>query len=79
MKITDEKKLGTALKQSLDIIEIEGSLSTKVIKIMATGKIACGVEIGAIAVAVVAILTAPLTAGRRYWVMSSILCNFFTF
>lgn len=48
----DEKELGKALKEKQDRIEIEGDLVNKVFKIKITGKVAWGVCIGAIAVAV---------------------------
>lgn len=56
MAINNEKDLGKALNEDQDTIEIEGSLKDKVIKIKATGKVAWVVAIGAIGVAVVAIL-----------------------
>lgn len=56
MAIDNEKDLGKALKEDQETIEIEGDLKNKVIRIKATGKIAWAVAIGAIGVAVVAIL-----------------------
>ena len=56
MAIDNEKDLGKALNEDQDTIEIEGSLKDKVIKIKATGKVAWVIAIGAIGVAVVAIL-----------------------
>ena len=50
--MTTEKDLGTALKNDVDVIEIEGDLAEKVIKIRATGKIAWTACIAAIAVAI---------------------------
>ena len=47
-----EKDLGEALKNDIDTIEIEGDLAKKVFKIKATGKVAWGVCIGCVAVAV---------------------------
>ena len=61
--VTTEKELGKALKEEQDSIEITGELAEKVIKIKATGKVAWAVAIGAIAVAVVAVLTSPATGG----------------
>ncbi|WP_193072763.1 hypothetical protein [Pseudomonas sp. FME51] len=52
MAITTEKELGEALKIDQDTIEIEGDLTTKVLKIKATGKVAWAVAIGAIGIAV---------------------------
>jgi len=63
--ISSEKELGEALKTQQDTIEIEGDLAKKVIRIKATGAVAWGVAIGAIAVAVVAILTSPATGGAH--------------
>ena len=63
MKIRTEKELGEALKNDQDRIEIEGDLSKKVIKIKATGKVAWAIAVGAIAVAVIAVLATPATGG----------------
>lgn len=52
MAITTEKELGDALKNNQDTIEIEGDLTTKVIRIKATGTVAWAVAIGAIGIAV---------------------------
>ncbi len=70
--ITTEKELGKALKNDQNKIEIEGDLVKKVIKIRATGKVAWGVCIGSIGVAVTAIIvgtvTAPVSAGTTTFV-----------
>ena len=63
--VTNEKELGKALKEKQDTIEIEGDLAKKVVRIKATGKIAWAVAIGAIAVAVIAALTAPASGGAH--------------
>jgi len=55
--------LGAALKEEQDEIEIEGDLVRRIIRIKATGNVAWAVAIGAIAVAVVALLAAPATGG----------------
>jgi len=55
--IKTEKELGQALKEGKDIIEIEGELRGKVIRIRATGKIAWFVAAGAIAVAIVIVVS----------------------
>jgi hypothetical protein len=52
MAITTEQELGNALNNNQDTIEIEGDLTSKVIKIKATGKVAWAVAIGAIGIAV---------------------------
>ena len=63
MTITSEKELGIALKENREYIEIEGSLASKCVKIKATGRVAWMIAIGAIAIAVVAIISAPATGG----------------
>ena len=50
--MTTEREFGEALKNEQDTIEIEGDLAKKTIRIQATGKVAWGVCIGCIAVAV---------------------------
>lgn len=52
MSISTEKELGEALKNNQDTIEIEGHLTTKVLKIKATGKVSWAIAIGAIGIAV---------------------------
>lgn len=61
MAITTAKELGQAIKEEKDTIEIEGDLVRRVIKIKATGKIAWGVCIGALGVAITLVLTQPAT------------------
>ncbi|PAS36293.1 hypothetical protein CGT68_18745 [Vibrio cholerae] len=56
MVINNEEDLGKALGEDQDTIEIEGSLKDKVIRIKATGKVAWAVAIGAIGIAVLAIV-----------------------
>ena len=63
MKIRTEEELGEALKQGVDTIEIEGDLANKTIRIRATGSVAWIIAVGAIGVAVYALLAAPATAG----------------
>lgn len=63
MKVTNEKELGKALHEEKDSIEIEGDLAKKVIKIKATGKVAWGVLIGSLAVAVPLIIVTVASAG----------------
>ena len=58
----DEKELGKALQRKDSKIVIEGDLSKKVIRIKATGAIAWGVCIAALAIAITAILAAPAAA-----------------
>ena len=59
----NEKDLGKAIKEEKSTIEIEGDLARKVIKIKATGSVAWGVCIGALGVAIAAIIAVPTTAG----------------
>ncbi len=63
MAVKTEKELGQALKNGAGTIENEGDMVRKVIKIKATGKVAWAAAIGAIAVAIVAILAAPAAGG----------------
>lgn len=52
MAITTAKELGQAIKENVDIIEIEGDLVSKVIRIKATGNIAWSVAAGALVVVI---------------------------
>lgn len=61
--ITNEKELGKALKNNQDTIDIEGSLTKRVIRIRATGKVCWAIAIGGIGVSVTAIIFAPATGG----------------
>ena len=61
MAITTAKELGQSIKEEKDTIEIEGDLVRRVIKIKATGKVAWGVCIGALGVAITLVLTQPAT------------------
>ena len=64
ISVSNEQELGKAIKN--DEIEIEVSsdkLGKQVLKIKATGVVAWAVAIGAIGVAVTAILVAPATGG----------------
>ncbi|WP_104640881.1 hypothetical protein [Helicobacter bizzozeronii] len=56
MAITTEKELARAIEEARDTIEIEGDLAGKTIKIKATDKVAWAVAIGAIGVALTALL-----------------------
>ena len=53
MAIRTEKELAEALNRSDDVIEIEGDLANKIIRIKATGRIAWAIALGAIAMALV--------------------------
>ena len=63
MTVKTEEELGKAIKNDEDAIEVEGDLIKKVVRIKATGSVAWGIAIGAIAVAVIAVLSSPATAG----------------
>ena len=63
VRVTTAEELGKAIKNNVESIEIEGDLTSKVIRIKATGKVAWAVAIGGIAVSVAAIICAPSTAG----------------
>jgi hypothetical protein len=63
MMVRTPKELGMALKNNDDKIVIEGGFKDETYKIMVAGKVAWLVAIGAITVAVTAILAAPVTAG----------------
>lgn len=63
MKVTNEKELGKALYEEKDKIEIEGDLAKKVIRIKATGKVAWGVLIGSLALAIPLVIVTVSTAG----------------
>ena len=61
--VTNEKELGKALKDDEDTIVITGKLGAAVITIKAKGRVAWLVAVGAIGVAVAAVLSAPLSGG----------------
>lgn len=59
----DEKDLGKDLESGKNTIIIEGDLAKKVFKIKATGPVAWGICIAAIAIAVAMILAGTVTGG----------------
>lgn len=61
--VSESKGLGEALKNNESEIIIEGNLKDKVFRIKAKGNVAWAIAIGAIGVAVVATLAAPVTGG----------------
>lgn len=61
--VRNEKELASSLKNGDDTIIIEGDLCNKVIRIKATGTAAWIIAVGAIGVAVVAVMSAPATGG----------------
>ena len=63
MIIKDAKEFGEKLMSDEDEITIEGNLKDQTLKIKGKGKVTWSIIIGATAVAIVAILTSPATAG----------------
>lgn len=61
--VRTEKELADAIEDNEDTIEIEGNLKDKVFRIKATGKVAWAVCVGAIGVAVTAIIVTAGTGG----------------
>ena len=72
MKVANEKELAEAIKNNEERIEIEGDLARGAIKIKATGKVAWLIAIGAIGVAVIALLSAPATAGGSAFISGAV-------
>lgn len=64
--MTDAKDLGKAIKREQSTIEVEGDLAKHVIRIKATGAVAWGVCITAMAIVVASIVAAPGTAGGSF-------------
>lgn len=62
-KVNTEKGLGQALKDDVEMIEIEGDLAKKAFRIRATGKLAWAVCAGALGVAICAALVTAGSAG----------------
>ena len=56
-KVKTEAELAEAIKNGDDTIEIEGDLANKTFKIKATGKIAWGIALTAVGIAVYAAIT----------------------
>ncbi|WP_294411202.1 hypothetical protein [uncultured Ruminococcus sp.] len=73
MKVYNEKELGKALHDDVDSIEIEGDLSNKVIRIKATGKVAWGLLIGCMAIAIPLVIVTVATSGTATIVTSPAL------
>lgn len=63
MKVNNEEELGKALKCNVDVIEIEGDLKNRTVKIKGTGSVAWGICIAAMTVAVTSIIATAATAG----------------
>ncbi|MGN0047975.1 MAG: hypothetical protein ACI37U_03620 [Bacteroides sp.] len=62
MAVRTEEELAKQVQNGDDYIVIEGDLRNKVIKIKTKGKVAWAIAFGAIAVAIVVILTMPASA-----------------
>lgn len=60
--VDNAQDLGKALNEGQDTITIKGDFKDKVIKIKGTGKVSWAIAIGAISVAVIAILKMPVAA-----------------
>lgn len=60
--VTNAQELGKEIKNDPDEIIVEGDLSKHVYRIKATGKVAWVIAFGAVAVAVIAVLTLPAGA-----------------
>ena len=61
--MTDEKELGKAIKEEQDHIEVEFDLAKKVIKIKGVGKVAWGVCVVALTVAIGAFIVTLSSGG----------------
>lgn len=60
--VTNPQELGKVVTKEPDQIIVEGDLANNVYKIKATGKVAWVIAFGAVAVAVIAVLTLPAGA-----------------
>lgn len=63
MKVRNEEELGKALKNNVDLIEVEYELKRKVVRIRAIGDVAWMVCIAAMTVGVAYIIATAATAG----------------
>lgn len=63
MAISDSKELAKAVNQNQNVIEIEGDLTKKVIKIKATGPVAWAIAIAALGASAALLLASPATLG----------------
>lgn len=64
--VTTEKELANAINNdSVSEIEIKGDLKEKVVKIRAKGKVAWAIAVGAITIAVLLIISSPVTLGTQ--------------
>lgn len=63
MKVRNEEELGKALKNNVDLIEVENDLKRKVVRIRAINDVAWMVCIAAMTVGVASIIATAATAG----------------
>lgn len=63
MEVRNEKEPGQALKNNVELIEVEFDLKRKVLRIRSVGKVAWGICIASIAVAVTSLLATMATGG----------------
>ncbi|MEY8411087.1 hypothetical protein AALB51_07520 [Lachnospiraceae bacterium 62-26] len=63
MEVKNEKELGQAIKNNVELIEVEFDLKRKVLRIRSVGKVAWGICIASIAVAVTSLLATMATGG----------------
>ncbi len=65
--VENEKELSEVIKKNkidrIDTIDVTGDFCRKLIKIKATGNVAWAIAIGAIGVAVAAVVSSPMTGG----------------
>ncbi|UXR38045.1 hypothetical protein MUA41_00840 [Staphylococcus simulans] len=61
--IDNPKDLGKAIKKGQDSIEIEADLAKKIIKIKGVGKIAWGILLASLSIAIYSIMTTAATGG----------------
>ena len=73
--MTSEEKLGEALKQNKNTIEIEGDLAKKVLKMKATGDVAWGACIIALAIVVTSLVTTAATGGASIAVTGAFVAS----
>ena len=71
-KVRNAKELGAEIERGADMIEIEGDLARRVIRIRATGRVAWLVAFGAIGLAAGSYLFAPTPAAPAALAMNPI-------
>jgi hypothetical protein len=75
--VTSPQELGREIKNGQEEIVIEGNLSAKVVRIMATGSVAWAIAFGAVGVAILSVLAAPagIAAGAFGLVAESVMAS----